>query len=481
MFLMVIVAFVVYVNIARLIETAQWVDHTQKVIADARDLGKLIVDMETGERGFLITGKEAFLDPFTQAQRVWNNKIMELKSIVSDNPEQVSRIEEIDGLAKQWLKVAAQPEINARIESIKTGETMDNVIALVNANTGKKIIDTIRMKLDEFISVEAELMNIRELESKNTASNTIIVTIVSTTIAILLALFSALLISATIAGGLRVLVERTKEISSGNFSGMIKVKSYDEIGALAGAFNSMTEHLQESRNELERSNQELEQFAYVASHDLQEPLRMVASYMQLLERRYKGKLDSEADEFIGFAVDGATRMQRLINDLLAYSRIGTRGKDLKLTDCSSVLETSLANLRKSIDESGATVTHDILPTVMADAIQLTQLFQNLVGNAIKFRGNDPPRIHVSAAQKKNELLFSVSDNGIGIDPEHADRIFIIFQRLHGRGQYPGTGIGLAICKKIAERHGGRLWVESQPGRGSTFYFTISMKGAAKHE
>ena len=232
------------------------------------------------------------------------------------------------------------------------------------------------------------------------------------------------------------------------------------------------EKLKQTVANLKRSNTDLEQFAYVASHDLQEPLRMVSSYMELMKRRYEGKLDSDADEFIGFAVDGANRMQTLINDLLAFSRAGTRGKPLTPTDCTFVLEQVLMNLEVAIDERGAVVTHDPLPTVMADDSQLAQVFQNLIGNAIKFRGEEPPHIHIAAEQKSDEWVFSVADNGIGIDPESFDRIFEIFQRLHGRDEYSGTGIGLAVCKKIVERHGGRMWVESEPGKGATFYFTI---------
>jgi PAS domain S-box-containing protein len=236
------------------------------------------------------------------------------------------------------------------------------------------------------------------------------------------------------------------------------------------------EALKEKTEELAWSNRELEQFAYVASHDLQEPLRMVTSYVQLLAKRYQGKLDSNADDFMNFAVEGAMRMWNLIKDLLAYSRVGTRGHSFEPINCETILQAALANLKVTIEESGAVVTHDSLPTVMADSSQLVQLFQNLIGNAIKFVGKDPPRVHVSARGSGNGWTFSVRDNGIGIAPEFAERIFIIFQRLHGRQQYPGTGIGLAVCKKIVERHGGRIWVESELGKGATFYFTLPKEG-----
>jgi PAS domain S-box-containing protein len=232
-------------------------------------------------------------------------------------------------------------------------------------------------------------------------------------------------------------------------------------------------HLLHKVEELNRSNEELGQFAYIASHDLQEPLRMVASYTQLLSRRYKGKLDSDADEFISFAVDGASRMQRLIQDLLTYSRVGTKGGDLLDTSCEEVLQQAIINLRGAIEESGALVTHDPLPAVVADEMQLVQLFQNLVGNAIKYQGPGVPRVHISAAMnRENKWMFSVKDNGLGIDPQYFERIFGMFQRLHKREEFAGTGIGLAICKKIVERHGGTISVESQPGQGSTFLFAL---------
>lgn len=232
------------------------------------------------------------------------------------------------------------------------------------------------------------------------------------------------------------------------------------------------EELRRRDAELLRSNADLEQFAYVASHDLQEPLRMVTSYVQLLERRYKGRLDADADEFIGYAVDGARRMQALINDLLAYSRVGTRAKPLEPVESEEALRRALRDLELAIRDSGARVSHDALPRVMADPVQLAQLFLNLVGNAVKFRRDEPLRVHVSAQRRGDEWVFGVQDNGIGIDPSDHERVFVMFQRLHDRARYPGTGIGLAICKKIVERHGGRIWVESEAGQGATFRFTL---------
>jgi PAS domain S-box-containing protein len=237
--------------------------------------------------------------------------------------------------------------------------------------------------------------------------------------------------------------------------------------------------LAQKARDLTRSNIELEQFAYVASHDMQEPLRMMSSFTQLLARRYADKLDATAREFMSFIVDGASRMQRLIDDLLLYSRVGTRAARFELIDCDAVIEQALANLKPSIDETGAVVTRDRLPLVVADAVQIGQLFQNLIGNAIKYHAAAPPRIHVAGRREGGDWVLSVRDNGIGIDPKHWQRIFVVFQRLHTRDEYPGTGIGLAICKKIVERHGGRIWLESEPGRGSCFFFAIP--APAEHE
>jgi signal transduction histidine kinase len=249
-------------------------------------------------------------------------------------------------------------------------------------------------------------------------------------------------------------------------------------GGLQEANKQLIEEISERKKveeALKRSADNLEQFAYVASHDLQEPLRMMASYASLLERRYKGRLDADADEFIGYMVDGAKRLQKLINDLLLFSRVGRTDREVEMLDCNSILEKVIQSMNYTIEENKATVTYDKLPVIKGNESNFIQLFQNLIGNALKFHGQEPPHVHVKAVQKGDEWLFSVRDNGIGIEPQYKHRIFQIFQRLHIRDEYPGTGIGLSICKKIVETYNGRIWVDSELGKGSVFYFTIAEK------
>jgi chemotaxis family two-component system sensor kinase Cph1 len=257
----------------------------------------------------------------------------------------------------------------------------------------------------------------------------------------------------------------------------VEVKAALELRkAIVNIVLRQADELAQLAHDLERSNAELKKFAYVASHDLQEPLNQVANYVQLLEMRYEQLLDEDAKEFITFAVEGVSLMQTLIDDVLAYSKVDMQASEFELTEVDTALAKALNNLRKRISETGAVITHDELPTVMADGTQLMQLFQNLIANAIKFRSDKAPQIHIGASRLEDEWLFSVQDNGIGIDPQFSDRIFVIFQRLHTRDEYPGTGMGLAICKKIIECHRGRIWVESQLGEGATFYFTIPVGG-----
>jgi signal transduction histidine kinase len=296
----------------------------------------------------------------------------------------------------------------------------------------------------------------------------------------------AVLVAASFSRPILTIVDTAKEIEKGNFEARLNVQRNDELGVLANAINEMAEALAKQQREvrrtqdalvqkaeeLGRSNKELEQFAYVASHDLQEPLRMVAGYIQLLGKRYKDKLDREAGEYIGFAVDGVNRMQALIRDLLHLSRVGTGEKSFEALDCLEVLGEALSMLERSISDRRAVITYTPLPKLKADRAQLLQLFQNLIDNAIKYCPNDTPAVHIAADRAGRTWTFSLKDNGIGIAPENFERIFEIFKRLHTHEEYPGTGIGLALCKKIVERHGGSIWVESDVGQGTTFYFTL---------
>ena len=258
----------------------------------------------------------------------------------------------------------------------------------------------------------------------------------------------------------------------------------DDEGKLLGSIHiahditmrkQIEDKVEKHTEDLARSNKELEQFAYVSSHDLKEPLRMITSFLQLLHKRYSNELDEDANEFINYAVDGAKRMNDMINDLLEYSRIGNKERKFEYLQSEKILETAMINLKQSIEDSNANITHDPLPLIYANEHMMIQLFQNLIGNAIKYCGKEDPTIHISADNKDDEYLFSIMDNGIGIDQKHLDRIFTIFQRLHSRDEYDGTGIGLAISKRILQEHRGKIWVESELGKGSIFYFTIPNK------
>lgn len=285
------------------------------------------------------------------------------------------------------------------------------------------------------------------------------------------------------AGGDTIWFENRYRCRDGSYKWLLwRATAPDDGARIYAAARDITDHkaattaLARTASELKRSNAELDQFASVASHDLQEPLRMVTSYLGLLQRRCQGKLDADAEQFITIAVDGANRMRLLIDDLLAWSRVATRAQPRTPTALEAVLAGVLRDLQVAIAESGAHITHDPLPEVAVDPVQIAQLLQNLLANAIKFRGSEPPRIHLSATREERASHFTVRDNGIGIDAKHFGLIFTIFQRLHTREQYPGTGIGLAVCKKIVERHGGTIWVESAPGAGATFHFTIATPG-----
>lgn len=261
--------------------------------------------------------------------------------------------------------------------------------------------------------------------------------------------------------------ERTQELASAN----------EEMVVLNEDLERRVLEIKEKNIQLTRSNADLEQFAYVASHDLQEPLRQISSFTQLLARRYVGKFDVDADDFIGFIVDGTRRMQDLINDILVYSRLRKRDENLVTVNCEVLFTEVIVSMQKMIDDAEVRIRHDELPTLIGDRMQLAQLFRNLISNSIKFRGSEPPSIDITVKKQEEQWFFSFADNGIGIDPAYFERIFIVFQRLHSHAEFPGTGIGLAICKRVVENHGGKIWVESEAGKGSTFLFTINAKGS----
>jgi len=439
-------------------EDRAWVTHTYLVLQKLDAVLANNVDVETGQRGYILTGEELYLEPYNEGLKRVQENLKELRELTSDNSTQQRAMALLEPLiaarlatAKERVSIRREKGMEAAIEAIRTGP-------------GQQEMDEIRAQVVEMKLGEDRLLKLRSEDADATSRTARTVIVLGEVLAIVF-----LCLAGAIVG--QEMMHRgwaEEEVRQLNTN-------------LERRVAERTAELDERAKELARSNAELQQFAYVASHDLQEPLRMVASFTQLLAKRYKDKLDDDAQEFINYAVDGATRMQTLISDLLAYARIGTQGKSLVPTDCEALFSRVLESLKFAMQESGTVISRDPLPVVMADPQQLGQLFQNLLTNAMKFRGAEPPRVKISVERTGSDWKISVRDNGIGISQEHADRIFVIFQRLHTKTEYPGTGIGLSICKKIVERHGGRIWVEPSPGGGSTFLFTIPVAPVQKVE
>jgi signal transduction histidine kinase len=435
-------AFFSYRNLVENDAQRAWVTHTHVVLERIDTITIELTDAEALQRGFVITGLDSYREDFENAAGKIHADISAVQSLTADNPRQQSNIEQLQPMVDARLA-----EVRQRMEMRQQGGLI-SVARKIATGRGKEHMDEILALLGSMRGEEDGLLVLRT-ETMDTGSRRTKTLILAGNA---LALFFALLV-------MYVLQQE-----------MARRLQADEMLREANA--DLERRVAERTAALERSNSELQQFAYVASHDLQEPLRMVASFTQLLAKRYKDKLDDDAREFIDFAVDGATRMQTLITDLLMYSRVGTQGKPLERTECDAVLDKVCSTLRLRIQETGAEIRREPLPAMSCDPGQLGQLFQNLIVNAIKFHGDRPPRIHIFAERHGSDWQIAVRDNGIGIDPQQGDRIFVIFQRLHTKTEFPGTGIGLAICKKIAERHGGRIWVEPSPGGGSTFRFTF---------
>jgi signal transduction histidine kinase len=458
------------------------VDHLDPALLSAQALSAALVNQESGVRGFVATGNRDFLAPYAQGRQQEDAALATLRGLGdrSARPELTTGLDEVLTRAQAWRSDFAEPAIARMSATGPAGAQGDPAV-------GKARFDALRGALER---QRTGLIAARDVARNNldSAANTLL----SGCIAIGAGLLGLLaLTGAWVHRIITIPVEKlsgeVRAVVVGQFGRQVTGQGPRELVELGADIDSMrrqivtelttvqalNQRLEAQTGELQRSNSDLEQFAYVASHDLQEPLRKVSSFCELLAKRYVGQLDERADQYIHFAVDGARRMSALINDLLAFSRVGrtTTGTWLKL-DGEVLLAEALRNLDEVIVQTGAQITHDPLPTVVGETSLLVTVFQNLVGNALKFRGEQPPQVHISVQLDGDFWLFRVADNGIGIDPAYQDRIFVIFQRLHSKDAYPGTGIGLALCRKIIDYHRGQIWLDPDITSGSAFCFTL---------
>jgi signal transduction histidine kinase len=447
-------------------------------------LNAALLNEETGVRGFLLTGRQAFLEPWLAGRVEEQRARRELAQFAAAGADVGVLRADVAAVARAtdaWVEGYAKPAIAA---VRRGGETTPDAASV---DAGRERFDRVRAALAR---LQANILTARR-EARadlSAAARTVLIVFVGFGVLLLVTVAAAAATLRAVAiKPLHSLARQVRRVARGDFEHSVTVDGAREIVDLGGDVDSMRqrileelgalreaeEQLRRQAQDLQRSNSELEQFAYVASHDLQEPLRKVASFCQLLEQRYAGQLDERADQYIHFAVDGAKRMQELINDLLAFSRVGRADRPMVEVDVNAVLRSALSNLGAAIEESGATVEAGELPVVLGEPALLVLVFQNLIGNAIKFRGEDAPHVRVDARAEADGWEFEVADNGIGIDQDYAERIFVIFQRLHSRASYEGTGIGLAMVRKIIEHHGGHVWLAPDGvATGTTFRFTL---------
>jgi signal transduction histidine kinase len=442
------------------------VDRIDPASRQALALSNALINEETGVRGYVLTGRQDFLQPYQTGRQQEAAAVQALRSLqAGDLASADAAMDAVQQAADRWRAEYA-------VTALARAEAGD-------IDRGKTLFDQVRGALS---AQQAQLATARDngRAALSTAADNLVVVGVVVAVALLaLILLLALLAHYGVVRPVSKLVTEVRLVADGQFQREVSGSGPREIANLASDIDLMRLHivdeletLRQLHDELARSNRDLEQFAYVASHDLQEPLRKVASFCQLLERRYQGQLDERADQYIGFAVDGAKRMQVLINDLLAFSRVGRLTREQVIVDCGEVAAQSVANLGTVIEETGAVIELEPLPSVRGEPALLAAVFQNLLGNAVKFHGDEPPRVTLSAVRDNDFWTFTCADNGIGIEPEYSDRVFVIFQRLHPKDAYPGTGIGLAMCRKIIEYHGGRIWLDTEADRGTTFRFTL---------
>ncbi|HEX3588545.1 MAG TPA: ATP-binding protein [Pseudonocardiaceae bacterium] len=456
------------------------IDGVDPAIRQALRLQAALLDQETGVRGYALSAQADFLQPYTAGMATENDAVRRLRGLISQQPEVLPKLNAVLREVNTWRSRYAQPTID-KVQASGRPDVSSDVDA------GKASFDGVRTAATD-LQNQLDDTRQRAVDTLDHASGLLVwicIGIGIALVAVVLVLAYALRMAAI--RPLSRLAAETRLVSDGDFEHQVDQSGPREVRELGLDVDRMRERilhelsavrtahatLDVRTQDLQRSNAELEQFAYVASHDLQEPLRKVASFCQLLQRRYAGQLDSRADQYIYFAVDGAKRMQVLINDLLAFSRVGRIVRDRERVSCEVLMQQALTNLSETIEQSQATVEVGPLPVVLAEAPLLTAVFQNLVANALKFHGDQPPHVDVAARRTGEGFwLFSVADNGIGIEPEYAERIFVIFQRLHGKEVYPGTGIGLAMCRKIVEYHGGKIWLDTTVQTGARFCFTL---------
>jgi signal transduction histidine kinase len=458
---------------------AQSIDKIAPAERSAKDLTRALLDQETGLRGFVLTGEQSFLMPYLDGQTAEKRAEADVRGLVGGLVGGLDgRVDHISAMAQQWRTEYADPTIS-RVRAAGPG-----LAPAGDTDRGKVLFDQARAEVDA-LQADIGKVAVAARHDLSHAANVVLWLVIGVGVLLVAVIGGlSLLLYRLLIAPLAELAEQVRQVASGDFDHEIDVHGPRETVMLGEDVNAMRRRivqelatLDAASAELQRSNSELEQFAYVASHDLQEPLRKVASFCQLLQRRYGGKLDERADQYIDFAVDGAKRMQGLINDLLAFSRVGRITRERTLVDLGEVVHQLVDSFSERIEETNARVVAGDLPVVRGEATLLSAVFQNLISNALKFRGPADPVVSIEAERDGDMWKFSVRDNGIGIEPEYADRIFIIFQRLHPKDAYPGTGIGLAMCRKIVEYHGGTIWLKTDVDSGTTFEFTLPVAPA----
>ncbi|WP_431877786.1 sensor histidine kinase [Amycolatopsis sacchari] len=456
------------------------IDRIDPALQQSLRLEAALVDQETGVRGYGLATQQDFLQPYTNGLAAQRDAVDRLTGLLgSDLPDAAAGLREVVTLADAWRTEYAEP-------TIQLVRTTGQPAVGTGVDRGKDAFDAVRTAVT---ALQDELNTARQLGTATLNRTWVVLYVACIAIAVVFVLIVFVLAFGLRAAAITPLTRLAREVrvvADGDFAHEVAQSGPREVRELGDDVNRMRQRILQELSalrsahavldartqDLERSNAELEQFAYVASHDLQEPLRKVASFCQLLQRRYAGQLDERADQYIAFAVDGAKRMQVLINDLLAFSRVGRIVREAMPVSCEKVVEQAKTNLATAIEQSGATIEVGELPTVRAEVPLLTAVFQNLLGNALKFHGDNTPHVTVTAERDGDFWRFCVQDNGIGIDPEYAERIFVIFQRLHAKADYPGTGIGLAMCRKIVEHHGGTIWLDTTVQTGARFCFTL---------